>query len=46
MKHKTMLLEVEPGVTTQFDLTGLAREILKVRAPKSQPILEASQAAE
>ena len=46
MKHKTMLLEVEPGVTTQFDLTGLAHEILKVRAPKSQPILEASQTAE
>ncbi len=46
MKHKTMLLEVEPGVTTQFDLTGLAHEILKVRAPQSQPILEASQTAE
>jgi hypothetical protein len=46
MKHKTMLLEIEPGVTTQFDLTGLAREILKVRAPKSQPILDASQTAE
>jgi hypothetical protein len=37
MKHKTMLLEVEPGVTTQFDLTGLAHEILKVRAP-CQPL--------
>jgi hypothetical protein len=32
-----MLLEVEPGVTTQFDLTGLAHEILKVRAP-CQPL--------
>ncbi len=46
MKHKTMLLEVEPGVTTQFDMTGLAHEILKARSPKSQPILEASQTAE
>lgn len=46
MKHKTMLLEVEPGVTTQFDLTGLAREIQKSRAPQSQSILEASQTVE
>jgi hypothetical protein len=46
MKHKTMLLEVEPGVTTQFDMTGLAHEIEKVRAPKSQPVLEAMQTAE
>jgi hypothetical protein len=46
MKHKTMLLEVEPGVTTQFDMTGLAREMEKVLAPKSQPVLEATQTAE
>jgi hypothetical protein len=46
MKHKTMLLEVAPGVTTQFDITGLAHEIQKIRAPESQPILEASQTAE
>jgi hypothetical protein len=46
LKHKTMLLEVEPGVTTQFDMTGLAREIEKVRAPKTQPVLEARQTAE
>jgi hypothetical protein len=46
MKHKTMLLEVEPGVTTQFDLTGLAHEIQKDRAPNSQPVLEASRNAE
>lgn len=45
-KHKTMLLEVEPGVTTQFDLTGLAQEIEKLRAPKTQPILEARGGAE
>jgi hypothetical protein len=41
MKHKTMLLEVEPGVTTQFDMTGLAHEIEKVRTPKTQPVFEA-----
>jgi hypothetical protein len=46
MKHKTMLLEVGPGVTTQFDMTGLAHEMEKVRAPKSQPVLEAMQTAE
>jgi hypothetical protein len=45
MKHKTMLLEVEPGVTTQFDMTGLAHEIEKVRTPKGQPVLEARQTA-
>jgi len=41
-----MLLEVEPGVTTQFDMTGLAHEIKKVRAPKTQPVIEARQTAE
>jgi hypothetical protein len=46
MKHKTMLLEVEPGVTTQFDMTGLAHEIEKVRTPKTHPVLEARQTAE
>jgi hypothetical protein len=46
MKHTAMLLEVEPGITTQFDMTGLAHEIEKVRTPKRRPILEASQAAE
>ena len=46
MKHKTMLLEVEPGVTTQFDVTGLAHEIEKVRTTKTQPVLEARQASE
>jgi len=46
MKHKTMLLEVAPGVTTEFDMTGLAHEMEKVRAPKSQPVLEAMQTAE
>ena len=46
MKHKTMLLEVEPGVTTQFEMTGLAHEIEKVRTAKTQPVLEAKQTAE
>jgi len=46
MKHKTMLLEVEPGITTQFDTGGLAKEIEKVRAPKTQPVLEARQTVE
>jgi hypothetical protein len=45
MKHKTMLLEVEPGVTTQFDMTGLAHEMEKVRTPKKQLVLEARQTA-
>jgi hypothetical protein len=38
LKHKTMLLEVEPGVTTQFDITGLAHEIEKARTSKTQPV--------
>ena len=46
MQHKTMLLEVEPGITTQFDMTGLAHEMEKVRTPKAQPILEARQTVE
>jgi len=41
-----MLLEVEPGVTTQFDMTGLAQEIAKVRTAKTQPVLQAEQTAE
>lgn len=43
MKHKTMLLEVEPGVTTQFELTGLEHELEKARNPKTQQVLEARQ---
>jgi hypothetical protein len=45
MEHKTMLLEVEPGVTTQFDITGLAHELEKVRSPKMQPVPAARQTA-
>jgi hypothetical protein len=44
--HKTMLLEVAPGVTTQFDITGLAHEIEKMRTPKTQPGLDTGQIAE
>jgi hypothetical protein len=46
MKHKTMLLEVEPGVTTQFDIGELAHELERVRTHKAQPMLEARQSAE
>ena len=41
LKHKTVLLEVAPVVTAQFDLTGLVREMEKARSPKTEPILEA-----
>jgi hypothetical protein len=44
MRHKTMLLEVAPVVTAQFDLTGLARQMERARSPKTEPILEARQA--
>ena len=46
MKHKTMLLEVEPGVTAQFDTTGIAHEIENARTSKTQPVIEARQTAE
>ena len=46
MKHNTMLLEVEPGITAQFDMFGLAHEMEKGRTPKTQPVLEARQASE
>jgi len=42
-KHTAMVLEVEPGVTAQFDITGLAREMEKARAPKTEPVLAATQ---
>jgi len=46
MKHNTMLLEVEPGVTAQFDVAGLAHEMKKVGAPNTQAVLEARQTSE
>jgi hypothetical protein len=45
MKHKTMLLEVEAGAMTRFEMTGLAHKIQKVRTTKIQPVLDARQAA-
>lgn len=42
-KHTAMLLEVAPGVTTQFDIAGITREIGKARAPKTESILAATQ---
>jgi len=42
-KHTAMVLEVQPGVTAQFDLAGLTREIEKARAPKIEPVLAATQ---
>lgn len=46
MQHKAMVLEVEPGKTTEFDLTGLKQEMEKARAPKTQPTLTAMQGTE
>jgi hypothetical protein len=46
MKHKTMRLEVEPGVTAQFNTAGLTREMETISAPKAPTVLEARQAAE
>ena len=45
-QHTAMLLEVEPGVTTQFNVTGLAREIDKARTPKPRAVLEAKHTPE
>jgi len=42
-KHTVMVLEVQPGVTAQFDIAGLAREMEKARAPKIEPVLAATQ---
>jgi hypothetical protein len=46
IQHKAMLLEVEPGVTAQFDMTGLAQEMEKARAAKRRAVIEAKQTAE
>jgi hypothetical protein len=42
-KHTAMVLEVQPGVTTQFDISGLTREIERARAHKIEPVLAATQ---
>ena len=41
-KHTAIVLEVQPGVTAQFDIAGLNREIEKARAPKIEPVLAAT----
>lgn len=46
LNHQAMILEVEPGVTTQFDVSGLALEIEKARTRKPQAVLAASQSVE
>jgi len=46
MKHRALLLEVEPGVTTQFALTGLGTEMAKIRPLHTDEVLSASQAAQ
>ena len=43
LHHRAMVLETEPGVTTQFDLTGLAAEMNKIRPSQPEPVLEARQ---
>jgi hypothetical protein len=42
-KHTAMVLELHTGVTAQFDIAGLNREIEKARAPKIEPVLAATQ---
>jgi len=44
--HRVMVLEVEPGVTAQFDVTGLANEMKKIRPNQPEPTLEARQGVE
>ena len=46
LHHRAMVLETEPGVTTQFDLTGLAAEMNKIRPNQPEPVLEARQGGE
>jgi len=47
LSHRAMVLEIQPGVTAQFDLTGLATEMAKVHPiQRSESILEARQATQ
>jgi len=43
MQHKAMLVEIEPGVTTQFSLIGLGQEMGRIRLTMPEPMLTASQ---
>jgi len=36
LKHKAMILEVEPGVTAQFDLSGFAQQVENNRTPETK----------
>ncbi len=42
-QHRAMLLEVEPGVAAQFELSGLGNELLKIRPMHTDAVLSASQ---
>jgi len=46
LHHRAVVLETEPGVTAQFDLTGLATEMTRIRPSQLEPLLEARQSAE
>jgi len=37
LKHKAMILEIEPGVTAQFDLSGFAQQVENNRTPETKP---------
>jgi hypothetical protein len=43
LKHQAMNLEIEPGVTAQFDLSGLAQQIEKSRSLETKPDVEIGQ---
>ena len=43
LKHQAMNLEIEPGVTAQFDLSGLAQQIEKSRTLETKPGVEIGQ---
>jgi hypothetical protein len=43
IKHKAMLVEIEPGITAQFSLTGLEHEMSRIHLTHDAPVLAASQ---
>ena len=46
LKHQAMILEIEPGSTAQFDLSGFAQQIEKGRTLETKPSSEAGQTAQ
>jgi hypothetical protein len=46
LKHQAMILEIEPGGTAQFDLSGFAQQIEKSRTLETKPSREAGQTAQ